>query len=443
MRGLEPALGEDRRVQAARQLAQLRGRPVELLGRLGQRLGAPPRPPAATWSAARRRSIATASSRCCAPSCRSRSTRRRSASAASTTRARDARSSSISATALGDVADVAGERVGPLRGQPGDRQLGGELGAVGAHAAHLDAAAEERSSPDVRAQAVAVRSRRSADDDVGQLRPAHGGGVDAEDLLGGGVEAGDAAGAVDGDDRVQRALEHAAHARLAGAQRAVGARPRDHLADLVADAGERVEQVLVGARSGGRRTPRRRRPGRRATAAGRRSSRPGPRRAPPARGRCRRRRSRSRSRRARRRRRGRPGPRPGAARSGRIACCPRVAAALLALPHEPRPQPARAARDPEHRARPAEHAAHDGHEVGERLAAAVDVGEDRAPPRSRGAAAAGSAARPLLGMPRRERYVLRQLALEDLARGVARQLVDEGDVARAPCSGRGARARTP
>ena len=89
--GRQPAVGEDRGMDAARELAQL-----------GQRASpAAPRARRSAGSFSRalsiRRSSASATSCCCAPSCRLRSIRRRAASPASMIRSRDSRSSSTRA----------------------------------------------------------------------------------------------------------------------------------------------------------------------------------------------------------------------------------------------------------------------------------------------------------------------------------------------------------
>ena len=92
----QPALGEDRRVDAAGKLAQL----VQRAGRLG-RPASPAGPPARRTRAVappapRAARRASETSRCWAPSCRSRSMRRRAWSAAATIRAREAVSSAYS-----------------------------------------------------------------------------------------------------------------------------------------------------------------------------------------------------------------------------------------------------------------------------------------------------------------------------------------------------------
>ena len=87
----EAAVGEHERVDAGRELAQVVDRVAGVGGRAGQRL--------VRASGARRASsipISARTSRCCAPSCRSRPIRRRSASVAATMRARDAATSSAS-----------------------------------------------------------------------------------------------------------------------------------------------------------------------------------------------------------------------------------------------------------------------------------------------------------------------------------------------------------
>ena len=90
--GAETALGQERGMDAVRELAQLFERDGELLLRLRDR--GPQRRPRSSAVSARPSPNESASRRCCAPSCRFRSRRRRSSSAASTIRARDARSSS-------------------------------------------------------------------------------------------------------------------------------------------------------------------------------------------------------------------------------------------------------------------------------------------------------------------------------------------------------------
>ena len=92
-RRLEAAVGEDGRVDAAGQLAQLGEARVELVDRLAEHGVEVVRAARARRRAELSRSL-SATSRDCAPSCRSRSRRRRSASPASTIRAREARSSS-------------------------------------------------------------------------------------------------------------------------------------------------------------------------------------------------------------------------------------------------------------------------------------------------------------------------------------------------------------
>ena len=92
-RGVEAALGEHGGMDAGGEVAQLADRRLALANALSTSSRAPggsdSKRSRASWS-----SIISATSRCCAPSCRSRPSRRRSASPASTSRARDARSAS-------------------------------------------------------------------------------------------------------------------------------------------------------------------------------------------------------------------------------------------------------------------------------------------------------------------------------------------------------------
>ena len=84
-RGVEPAVGEDGGVDAPHQLPQLRDGPLGLVvGVADEGDGRGVVVPRSRRSLARPRSMASATRRCCAPSWRSRSMRRRSASAAST-----------------------------------------------------------------------------------------------------------------------------------------------------------------------------------------------------------------------------------------------------------------------------------------------------------------------------------------------------------------------
>ena len=120
-RRVEPAVGQDRGMDAAGELAQLRqGRP--------RAPGAPvdqaPRGSSSPTRRAIRSVSASATSRCCAPSCRSRSSRRRAGSAVSTMRARDARSSSRRVGQLVvEVRDVAAQQPAEERER---RQRGGD-----------------------------------------------------------------------------------------------------------------------------------------------------------------------------------------------------------------------------------------------------------------------------------------------------------------------------
>ena len=102
-RGRQAAVGEDRRMDAAREVAQL----LQRERRPPRPPGAPAPPPRARRLGARfsamRRVSASATRRCWAPSCRSRSMRRRSASAAAMIRERASRRSVISAVSSGSA----------------------------------------------------------------------------------------------------------------------------------------------------------------------------------------------------------------------------------------------------------------------------------------------------------------------------------------------------
>ncbi len=99
----EPAVGEHRRVDAACELPKLLERLRELLRARREQLerGLVGRSPAATR--ARRSETESATSRCCAPSCRLRSSARRASPRRARCAAREARSSSSPPLALGDV----------------------------------------------------------------------------------------------------------------------------------------------------------------------------------------------------------------------------------------------------------------------------------------------------------------------------------------------------
>ena len=92
-RRLEPALGEDRRMDPERDLAEVVERVREPVDDVGQLARDAARAPRAAFACAARSSSASETSCCCAPSCRSRSIRRRVASAVATIRAREASSS--------------------------------------------------------------------------------------------------------------------------------------------------------------------------------------------------------------------------------------------------------------------------------------------------------------------------------------------------------------
>ena len=91
-RGRQAALDQDRRADPLAEVAQLLERDGERVARLAQD-GPTAAGSAASFDSARPSVIAIETSRCCVPSCRSRSIRRRSVSVASTSRARDACSS--------------------------------------------------------------------------------------------------------------------------------------------------------------------------------------------------------------------------------------------------------------------------------------------------------------------------------------------------------------
>ena len=151
-RGLEAALGEYRRVDAARELAQLGEARLQLDHRAIEQLRESPPGPYRRACAHGRAAGRAPTSRACAPSCRLRSRRRRSVSPASTSRARDARSSttlarssaSRRATWLRKQPGQKGERQqrggaehGPRRGVAGARR-GGRHEQEGEQSAHVD-----------------------------------------------------------------------------------------------------------------------------------------------------------------------------------------------------------------------------------------------------------------------------------------------------------------
>ena len=210
---------------------------------------------------------------------------------------------------------------------PGDRQLDGHLVAVGVQAGGLHARADE--VPGAAGQAGPMgAAQRCRHEHVGQLAAHQRVRAVAEDGVGGRVGLDDGAGVVDGDDRVERRVEHSPLARLALAV-------LEPLADPPAEAGQGAQQVGVrrcGSRWSGTRARRRRPAGRRTRSAGRRPPGPGgssrrrrcpgsrPARRWPARGRAGLRRARARAR-ATPRRSGRPQARPRWRRSGPAPAC--------------------------------------------------------------------------------------------------------------------------
>ncbi len=84
------------------------------------------------------------------------------------------------------------------------------------------------------------------DDEVGH-EPAHDlASAPAEGPLGRRIELGHQPGIVDGDDAVERSLQHRHLAGLAGPHRGLGPRSRGELAQLAPDGGHDLDQVGVG-----------------------------------------------------------------------------------------------------------------------------------------------------------------------------------------------------
>ena len=215
--------------------------------------------------AAGRGSSSTEVSRCCAPSWRLRWIRRRSASATSTSRAREARSSRLGPLAVGDVAQVAGEGRRPGQRDPRDRQLDRELACR--RGACRSARAGGRGSTRVLGleearQAAPVRvAQRRRHDQVGHL---------AADRLGrrGSRRSPRRRGSSRSRARWRpssprrRAPPRASPAAATRCARTSSSarRPRDELPDLAAERVHRRQQPLVGlAQLARRRTPSRRR----------------------------------------------------------------------------------------------------------------------------------------------------------------------------------------
>ena len=168
-RRLETALREDGRVDPLRELAQL-GRsparaPRELLEQRSASAG-----DVRSFDCATRSPSARATSRCCAPSWRLRSIRRRSVSLASTMRRRDADSSSRASRARDCQADELGERLQPVLGLERDglvlpqRDDERTPGRTGNRDRHADAApeAERPQLGSVRADELLVVDRAGA-----------------------------------------------------------------------------------------------------------------------------------------------------------------------------------------------------------------------------------------------------------------------------------------
>ena len=253
---------------------------------------------------------------------------------------------------------------GPLRRQPGDGELGRELAAVGAQAVDLDAPAAQRSASV--ASACASPSRHASRCACGTMtstisRPVTTAASMPNMSSAERLKPVIAALGVDGDDRVQRALEHPAHARLAGRAARGPSAPGRRPGRPAADAGQRVEQVLVGLDAlvvegldhADRAVAGDEREGERADEPGRPRD---PRPVAVDRRRCRRR-----SPRARRRTRGPPAPRPARRAAG--AWRPRTRPARRRRPATPGPATAvpERAGHPEHARRPAEHPADHRH----------------------------------------------------------------------------------
>ena len=115
------------------------------------------------------------------------------------------------AAAVGDVADVGRVADRAADGGLRDGQLDRDLAAVGVREHGLDALADDRRGRRGHLALAEVAPRRDQ-----RRRPAeHVGGGVAEHPLGGGVEADDHPGLVDGDEGVQRGVEHRGVALLA------------------------------------------------------------------------------------------------------------------------------------------------------------------------------------------------------------------------------------
>ena len=155
--------------------------------------------------------------------------------------------------ALGDVPDVAGEAGRAGQVDAGDGQLERELGPVGAHPCELHAAVEHRPVPGGEEAgqpgAVALAQRRRHDQ-VGHVLADDGAGLVPEGALGGRVEVEDAAAVIDGDHCVERGRKHGPVAALADVRGLLGPPALDREPHLVAQPGQRAEKLHVGLARG-------------------------------------------------------------------------------------------------------------------------------------------------------------------------------------------------
>ena len=114
----EPAVGEDRGVDAARELAQLLERVRRAPRSAAVRIWSAPSGSSRSFACASRSASESETSRCCAPSWRFRSSRRRSSSPASTMRERERAQLRLLRLALGHVGAADDELVGALTERP-------------------------------------------------------------------------------------------------------------------------------------------------------------------------------------------------------------------------------------------------------------------------------------------------------------------------------------
>jgi hypothetical protein len=151
----------------------------------------------------------------------------------------------LGALALGDVAQVSGEKRRALRRNAGHRQLDRKFAAVRAHRGHFGALAEHLTlaALQVACQALSVlRTQPRRDDELGELLPQRLGASVAESALGRRVELHDPSLVVDADDAVERGFEHRRLARLALAQSLLSLLARR---DVPADAAVAAELALL------------------------------------------------------------------------------------------------------------------------------------------------------------------------------------------------------